>query len=261
MENKICKSCEIDKSITDFYSQRAVCKDCCRLQAKINRDKPENKVKAKERNDKWNNENKDYFKEYHSVNIRTQYNKTYRVENKEKIAVWKNTYRERNKDKINEYLRQYRENNEDKFKQYSENSKEKRKQYYNDTKESRREHRAKYFRERKDNDPLFKLSCNIRTMISNALSHRGYVKESNTSNIIGIEFESFKSYIESYFEDWMTWNNYGMYNGELNYGWDIDHIIPLSSAKTEEDILRLNYYTNLQPLCSRINRDIKKDLI
>lgn len=37
--------------------------------------------------------------------------------------------------------------------------------------------------------------------------------------------------------------------------------IPLSSVTSEEDIIRLNHYTNLQPLCSYINRYIKKDLI
>jgi hypothetical protein len=57
----------------------------------------------------------------------------------------------------------------------------------------------------------------------------------------------------------MSWENKGLYNGELNYGWDIDHIIPLSSADIEEDIIRLNHYTNLQPLCSKVNREIKKD--
>ena len=55
----------------------------------------------------------------------------------------------------------------------------------------------------------------------------------------------------------MTWDNYGKYNGELNYGWDIDHKIPISSAKSEEEIILLNHYTNLQPLCSKINRHIK----
>jgi hypothetical protein len=57
----------------------------------------------------------------------------------------------------------------------------------------------------------------------------------------------------------MTWENKGLYNGELNYGWDVDHIIPLSSVETEEEIIKLNHYTNLQPLCSKVNRDIKKD--
>ena len=59
----------------------------------------------------------------------------------------------------------------------------------------------------------------------------------------------------------MNWGNKGLYNGKLNYGWDIDHRIPLSLAKTEEDVIRLNHYTNLQPLCSKINRDIKRNSI
>jgi hypothetical protein len=57
----------------------------------------------------------------------------------------------------------------------------------------------------------------------------------------------------------MSWDNYGKYNGELNYGWDIDHIIPQSSALNEEDVIKLNHYTNLQPLCSKVNRHIKRD--
>lgn len=57
----------------------------------------------------------------------------------------------------------------------------------------------------------------------------------------------------------MNWENYGLYNGDLFFGWDIDHIIPVSSANSEEEIIKLNHYTNLQPLCSKINRDIKKD--
>jgi len=59
----------------------------------------------------------------------------------------------------------------------------------------------------------------------------------------------------------MTWDNYGLYNGDLYYGWDIDHIMPISIAKTKEKIIKLNHYKNLQPLCSKINRDIKRDKI
>jgi|LakMenEpi03Aug12_release.lakeMendotaPanAssembly.Ray.scaffolds.fasta_scaffold146267_5 hypothetical protein len=73
----------------------------------------------------------------------------------------------------------------------------------------------------------------------------------------GIENYSFKLYLESKFEPWMSWDNYGKYNGKLCYGWDIDHIVPLSSANTEEEIIKLSHYTNLQPLCSKINRYYK----
>ena len=57
----------------------------------------------------------------------------------------------------------------------------------------------------------------------------------------------------------MSWDNHGKYNGDLDFGWDIDHKIPLASAETEDDIIRLNHFSNLQPLCSKVNRDIKKD--
>jgi hypothetical protein len=59
----------------------------------------------------------------------------------------------------------------------------------------------------------------------------------------------------------MSWNNHGLYNRNLNYGWNIDHIIPASSPKSEDDLIKLNHYTNLQPLCSKVNRAIKKDKI
>ena len=35
----------------------------------------------------------------------------------------------------------------------------------------------------------------------------------------------------------------------------------ISSANTEEELIRLNHYTNFQPLCSRVNRNEKRDKI
>ena len=98
-------------------------------------------------------------------------------------------------------------------------------------------------------------------MVRNALKRRGYTKSSSTYKIIGCTFEDLKLHLESKFESWMSWDNRGLYNGEPNHGWDIDHIIPLSTAKTEDEIIKLNHYSNLQPLCSKINRNIKRDNI
>jgi hypothetical protein len=39
------------------------------------------------------------------------------------------------------------------------------------------------------------------------------------------------------------------------------YIIPLSFAKSDDELYELNHYTNLQPLCSKVNRDIKKNNI
>ena len=93
----------------------------------------------------------------------------------------------------------------------------------------------------------------------NALKRKGFKKNSKTEQILGCSFEYIKEYIESKFESWMSWENHGLYNGELNYGWDIDHIIPLSSGITEEEITKLNSYVNLRPLCSYVNRVIKRN--
>ena len=90
-----------------------------------------------------------------------------------------------------------------------------------------------------------------------SIKRKGYSKKTRTYEILGCSFEDFKLYLESKFESWMTWEIHGKYNGEFNYGWDIDHIIPIDSALNEEDLIKLNHYSNLQPLCSKINRDIK----
>jgi hypothetical protein len=116
-------------------------------------------------------------------------------------------------------------------------------------------------KERRDNDPLYHLTHNIRGTINRYFNFLKIDKPFKTSKILGCSFEEFKKHIETQFQDWMNWENYGKYNGELNYGWDIDHIIPISSAKTEEEIIKLNYFSNFQPLCSYTNRYIKKDNI
>ena len=46
----------------------------------------------------------------------------------------------------------------------------------------------------------------------------------------------------------MDWSNHGK--------WHIDHKIPISWAKTEEEIIKLSHYTNLQPMWAEEN--IKK---
>ena len=43
----------------------------------------------------------------------------------------------------------------------------------------------------------------------------------------------------------MNWENRNL--------WHVDHIIPLSSAKTEEELVKLCHYTNLQPLWAEDN--------
>ncbi len=48
------------------------------------------------------------------------------------------------------------------------------------------------------------------------------------------------NYREEKFIEGMSWDNHGE--------WHIDHITPISYAKTEEDVLKLNHFSNFQPL-------------
>jgi hypothetical protein len=112
---------------------------------------------------------------------------------------------------------------------------------------------------KKETDPIFRLKEVCRKIIGNSIRRNGYTKKSRTHEILGCLYEDFKNHIESQFETWMNWDNYGLCNNEFNYGWDIDHIVPLASAKSEEELLKLNHYTNLRPLCSHVNRNLKRD--
>lgn len=166
----------------------------------------------------------------------------------------------------------YRANNPEKSKEYCALNKEKIKirsrQYSIKNAESLRQKRAEKFqlnkekwneyqRERCKADPIYKIKTSTRKAILKAL--KGEDKSKSTQDVIGCTYIELKNHIESQFEPWMTWENKGLYNGEFNYGWDVDHIIPLSSAKSPEEILYLNHYTNLRPLCSHVNRNIKRD--
>jgi hypothetical protein len=97
-----------------------------------------------------------------------------------------------------------------------------------------------YVKNKKQIDPLFRLTAIIRTAIRNSITKRGYTKASRTHEILGCSFEDFKNYIEIQFSKGMNWENKNL--------WHLDHIIPISSAKSENELIKLNHYTNFQPL-------------
>ena len=178
--------------------------------------------------------------------------KNHRNKNKEEFNKKQKEYCDKNRERIREYKKKYYHKNSEEIDAKNKIFKLKNKEHYT-------KYNNEYVKNRFKIDILFKLRFNIRTLIRSSISSTGYKKNTKTEQILGCSFVEFKEYLESKFEHWMNWENRGLYNGELNYGWDIDHIVPLASAKTEEDIIKLNHYSNLQPLCSKINRDIKRN--
>jgi hypothetical protein len=188
------------------------------------------------------------------IQHKKQYQKAYREKNKEKAKIEHKKYEEKNKDLLKQKRKEYYENNKPIILL-------KRVKYQKENKEKINKVKNVYRLNRRKTDSLYNLKHNIRALITSSFKEKGLKKNSKTSEILGCSFEEFKTYLESKFESWMTWDNKGLYNGELNYGWDIDHVIPVSSGMTEEEVVKLNHFTNLQPLCSKINRDIKRNNI
>lgn len=258
MEKKICNVCNNELPLTEFYKDsskpkgfRNDCIDC-----------------NKKKKQKYYQKNKDKIilstKEYREQNrgkIKERDKKYYEI-NKESYAKKAKLYREQNRGKIKEKDKKYYEINKDRIlKKYHLNRETELIKMKNWKKENRvklAEYQRNYYAIRKKNDFVFKMRINVSQLIRQSFKNAGFSKDSKTKNILGCSYDEFKQHLESQFESWMGWGNYGLYNGQAEYGWDIDHIIPLKTAKTVEDIIRLNHYTNLQPLCSYVNRDVKK---
>lgn len=138
----------------------------------------------------------------------------------------------------------------------SENIREKSKKNYHENKEKNRQkikernsiwrkNNPEYTTNRKKIDPKFKMIKNVRRRLLRFLESKKLTKRNTTIQLTGCNPTQLKEYIENKFQKGMSWENQGL--------WHIDHIIPLSSAKTEEDLIKLCHYTNLQPLWAKDN--------
>jgi len=111
--------------------------------------------------------------------------------------------------------------------------------------EERREKNRSYLRKRRKADPLYAIKCRMRTCVAHAFSKRAGEKPTSTEELVGCSFEFLCKYLESHFQDGMSWDN--------RNEWHIDHIIPLSLASNEYELKTLFHYTNLQPMWAEDN--------
>lgn len=171
----------------------------------------------------------------------------WRLNNPEKIKINKANYYKKysveNKEKITKYASEWRSNNKDKTSKYNNDWLKKNKNYQKKYMDKNKGYMGKYFKKRFLDDYIFKAQHNIRNMIKNSFKRAcngTYKKGLKTEFILGCTIQEFIEYISNKFTDGMTINNHG--------DWHFDHIIPISDAKTNEDIIKLNHYTNFQPL-------------
>jgi hypothetical protein len=133
-------------------------------------------------------------------------------------------------------LKLFRSNNPEKIKEKYKKDKLKNPDYIKEWYKKNPNYNSEYEKKRRETDTIFYLRKKVRNRIRDYFRY----KTKTTIEYLGCEIELLKEHLEKQFVDGMTWENKG--------DWHIDHIIPLSSAKTEDELYKLCHYTNLQPL-------------
>jgi hypothetical protein len=152
-------------------------------------------------------------------------------------------YREDNREKVNESHTKWKKNNPESYKLHKKNNLVKYKKKH---KENIKKSHTKYSNKKYKTDLFFSLSSKIRSRVNIFLKLNNITKRNKTFDIVGCSPKYLKEYLEQKFTEGMSWELMGKFI-------HVDHIIPLSSAKTEEEIYKLCHYTNLQPLWAKDN--------
>ena len=97
---------------------------------------------------------------------------------------------------------------------------------------------------------------NFLERIRYALTHTNKDNEHNNFSFLGCSIPFYRKYLESNFDDKMTWKNFGTY-------WSIDHVIPLNEfdlTRSKDMELCLSWY-NTEPLQNQLNKDKHTNII
>lgn len=235
MEARNCKTCNAIKDTCEFYWNKHLarwstsCKMCISKQ------------------------NKElYIRQRENIKIKVR---TYRAKNldivKEKSIIY------HNRPEIKELRKKYRDNNRELIRR-------KEREWRTNNPEEARERARK-----KNKVQRAKLSNRIRSNISRLVNHA--LHNANSSKLgrsclkhLPYTIDQLKQHLESQFESWMTWENWGKYNSKIwndndskTWTWQIDHIIPQSLliyTNMEEDNFQKSWaLENLRPYSAKHN--------
>ncbi len=229
--------------------------------------------------------------------------KLYRLKNKEKIAAQKKAkyalehpkktipiLTEEEQLKQNELLKEkailrkerakitekeWRKNNPEKqkarVKQNHERRKIKEKEYYEKNKKYIIERTKKYNKNNKNTInlktrerrkiPAIKLRHAVSCLVRHAIKG---IKIKSILKYLPYKIEELRKYLESLFEPWMTWENWGIYDvktwndeDQTTWKWQIDHIIPQCQlpyeSMADENFQKSWALENLRPLSAKQN--------
>jgi len=244
----VCSECKTGENIV----HNGLCEGCDRklrnrIACKKYREKNKERIRqrSRERYKKNAKNEKMRQKEYYQENresVRKRARAKY-IENREKEISRVEKYRNENREKVLESYRRYYLSNRDK----------------------RIKDGIKFNKERREKDPIFRMRDNISKNVNSALKKSGTSKQGKSFfDIIGYCSDDLKKHLESKFEGWMSWDNYGKYeimkwddNDPSTWTWNIDHIIPQSSfdfkSPEDDEFKQCWALDNLRPINSKTN--------
>lgn len=256
-KSKICSKCNIEKPLNEFRTNKSgyiftVCKQCeynLNMQRYYKRKMQDNHYKAiyeaKLEQDKLLKEHKKKCLICFEIKDLSEF--YYRSDLKQ----YRNWCIECEKKRTNRF---YTENKETILKKqhqfYKDNQKimlERKKEYAKSHKNQLRTYHRNYIHNRRKNDDIFRFKSQIRHLINQSFRRQGKQKKGKTEKIVGCDFQTLYYYLLDTYKQ--------IYGIE----WDgiekvhIDHIIPLATANTEQEIIELCHYTNLQLLKEKDN--------
>lgn len=263
---KKCSKCGEIKELSDFYKNKSkkdgFCSSCKSCSNKTNNEyfiKNKDKIKISRKNNYNDNKvdilakkkvNRDNNKEKiakqkKESNIknktkRAALGKIHRKLNKEKISLASKNRYQLNKKEIREKQKKNRTKNAEKIKIQKKNA-------YDKNAKLICKNQYKKKKERLKNDPFFKFKHDISCLIRISFGTGKWSKNTKTQQILGCSYEELFAHLKQTF--------FANYDREINENdkLHIDHIIPVSSTKTEEEFLKLNHFSNLQYLLATDN--------
>lgn len=182
----------------------------------------------------------------------------YYEKNRETLIERQKKYAEEHGEERRQYRKKRYETNKDRLlagsKKYKEEHKEEISEYNKNYKATHKEERNAHEAKRRKENPEVRIETSLRNRLRDAVKSE-YKTGSAISNLgmVSGNIKDLKKWLEDQFYDHpitgekMTWENYGRPNGKL--GWDIDHILPLSSAdlKNEKQRRKVCNWFNLRP--------------